>query len=122
MRILSIAGAALLIAGAANAQADRPAATKAYVDACVEQLDHALENPEPVCACEAGFFSASMTESQYRIVGRLSPYWLDLFAMNSEINKMTANEGYTADQIFAAVKLFDSLDEDITLTCEILQR
>lgn len=122
MRILSIAGAAFLIAGAANAQADRPAATKAYVDACVEQLDHALEYPEPVCACEAGFFSASMTESQYRIVGRLSPYWLDMFAMNNEINKMTANEGYTTDQIIAAIELFESLDEDITVTCEILQR
>lgn len=122
MRILIMAGAALLIAGAANAQVDRPAATKAYVDACVEQLDHALENPEPVCACEAGFFSASMTESQYRIVGRLSPYWLDMFAMNNEINKMTANEGYTTDQIIAAIELFESLNEDITMTCEILQR
>jgi|GEM_PF-6203571 len=122
MRILTIAVMALLIAGAANAQANRHATTKAYVDSCVAEFENNLTNPEPACACTAGILSGSMTDAEYEIVGRLIPHLRDDTAMDGAISEMVSDEGYTVEQILATAELMGSLAADASRTCDILSR
>jgi hypothetical protein len=121
--ILASALVCVFTAGAAFAQAvDRGPSTQAFVNACVASPHLAgRTEPEPTCACAAGILSGQMTDRQYIIAGRLTPYTGNEAGMRGEIQRMVG-EGYTGEEIMAVGQMMINAEALINTTCSAIDR
>lgn len=121
---------ALAISAAAFAQTKAPeaaastrgTATQAFVQYCVASSHMAaMSTPEPSCACAAGVLSGQMTDRQYIIMGRLTPFTGNETGMRDEILRMVG-EGYSADEIVVVGNMMVAAEAPINNTCAVLER
>jgi hypothetical protein len=132
MRIIiaAVSVFALAVAASAFAQTKAPdaalsvrgPATQAFVQFCVASPHMAASTvPEPSCACAAGVMSGQMTDRQYIIMGRLTPYTGNEAGMRDEILRMVG-EGYTGDEIVVVGNMMVASEALINSTCAVLER
>ncbi|MBX9747604.1 MAG: hypothetical protein K2X34_11930 [Hyphomonadaceae bacterium] len=121
--IIALALVASAFAPKAFAQSlDRGASTQSFVNACIASPHLAgRSTPEPTCACAAGVMSGQMTDRQYVMMGRLTPYTGNDAGMRGEIQRM-ASEGYTGEEIMEVGQMMIDSESLINSTCSIIDR
>jgi hypothetical protein len=120
--LVAAALASVAFATPSVAQTSRGATTQTFVQYCIASPHMAgRTTPEPSCACAAGVLSGQMTDRQYGIAGRLTPFTGNNEGMSNEIRTMIG-EGYTAEEIVAVGNLMVAAESLIDGTCRPLDR
>ncbi|MGE0045259.1 MAG: hypothetical protein AB7J28_03685 [Hyphomonadaceae bacterium] len=121
MRLHLVAAFALAWAASAAAQESAPPSrgrlTESVVNACVaSRAMEREENRERICACGAGYTSASMNDREFAIFARIAPFASDIPGMQAALQGLLG-EGYTQDEINGAMARIIAVAAPAQLTC-----
>jgi hypothetical protein len=122
--IVAIAAALVMMIapGAVAQQVHRGGATQSILRFCVASPEmRNVSTPEPSCACAAGILSGQMTDNQYIIAGRLTPFSGNQDGMVAEIQRIVS-EGYPIDDVRRVGELMIAAEPLINSTCGALER
>lgn len=114
-----------MAAGLAVQQLDAPSRqvmTREIVRSCVAQVDDRLLDPEPSCACTAGWLSAQLDYRDFYVVGRIYHFATDRPGMEAEVGRLIREGGYTRDDILRVARFLQDSEDEMTAACGILER
>lgn len=111
--------------GMAMQQMDAPSRqvmTREIVRACVAQVDERLQDPEPSCACTAGWLSAQLDYRDFYVVGRIYHFATDQAGMEGEITRLIREGGYSQADILRVARFLQDSEDEMVAACGILER
>ena len=128
--VLTYIGAvsACLLRASAQAQQSDPTAasrqvmTREILRTCVAQTRGQVANPEPACACTAGWLSARLNYRDFYLVGRFYHYANNEAGMQAEIQRLLAQTDYTAQDIQRVARFLQDSNAQMTAACQALER
>ena len=102
--------------------ASRQVMTREIVRTCVAQTRGQVANPEPACACTAGWLSARLNYRDFYLVGRFYHYANNEAGMQAEIQRLLAQTDYTAQDIQRVARFLQDSNAQMAAACQALER
>lgn len=123
MLLTSLAGAYALAMTSQTLDApSRQVMTREIVRSCVAEIEDRLIDPEPSCACTAGWLSAQLSYRDFYVVGRFYHYATNPQGMEQEIQRLIREGGYSREEILRVARFLQDSEADMTAACGILER
>ncbi len=117
-----VAAYAMALTGQAFDAPSRQVMTREIVRSCVAQIEDRLIDPEPSCACTAGWLSAQLDYRDFYVVGRIYHFATDPQGMENEILRLARDGGYSRGDILRVARFLQDSEADMTAACGILER
>ncbi|WDI30488.1 hypothetical protein PUV54_11015 [Hyphococcus flavus] len=108
--------------GSAAAQDLSSQATVNFVTTCSNEGRGVIADPEVPCACGAGVLGGVLSERQFGLMGRITPYANDQAAMTAEVLDMVTSGAYTIDEIQIVAQAMMDHSPTVGRVCTVLEQ